>query len=84
MCQADVRGMKSFTVTATGLDSSWMVDAACRGRTDLFFPRAGGIVSAEVKSTCAGCPVVQECGDYARALPEPPEGVWAGVMRRRP
>lgn len=75
--------MKDFTVTATKLDSSWMVDAACRGRTDLFFPKAGGTLSAVAKAICAGCPVQAACGEYAGALPETPNGMWGGKMWRR-
>lgn len=75
--------MKTFTVTANSLDSSWMAKAACRGRTDLFFPATGGPPTIKVKAICAGCPVRRKCAAYADALPETPDGVWAGGMRRR-
>jgi WhiB family transcriptional regulator, redox-sensing transcriptional regulator len=71
--------VKSFAVTPNSLDTDWMSSAACRGRTDLFFPATGGNHSAEVKAVCASCPVRSECLAYARALPEPPEGIWGGL-----
>lgn len=74
--------MKSFAVTENGLDNEWMARAACRSKTKLFFPSVGGNPSAEVKAVCADCPVFEQCGAYARSLPKPPTGVWAGEMWR--
>lgn len=73
--------MKSFTVSANTLEHDWMAAAACRGRTDLFFPScgAGGAAARAAKALCETCPVRPQCAAYARALPEPPEGVWAGM-----
>lgn len=62
------------------LDTSWMADGACRGKTALFFPNGGGEVSTEVRAVCASCPVRRPCGDYADATD--PEGVWAGLSQR--
>ena len=51
--------------------SSWMDDAACRGRnTDLFFPvkgTASGKALQQIeraKSICRSCPVLKQCLEY--------------------
>lgn len=60
---------------------SWMVDAACVGvDPDLFFPEPGASVQ-EAKAVCAGCPVREECLDYAMSHHEN-WGIWGGVTAR--
>lgn len=52
----------------------WMIDAACRGAedADLWFPITeigpGAAQVAEAKAVCAGCPVRDECLEFALAL----------------
>jgi len=61
---------------------SWTVDAACEGRTELFFAPAGERPEARVvreskaRSICAECPVLDSCRDWAREQRE--YGFWGG------
>lgn len=52
----------------------------CRGvHTSLFFIGTGNATEArQAKSVCAGCPVLDECMEYAVADPEL-SGVWGGT-----
>jgi len=45
---------------AIGPEPAWMVDAACRGRTDLMFPTHGQS-AAPGKSLCMTCLVFDQC-----------------------
>lgn len=65
------------------LDTTWMDDAACRGRSDLYFPANGSGHSnsghhQQARTICSGCPVINECRQYALAI-NPAGGVWAGL-----
>jgi WhiB family redox-sensing transcriptional regulator len=68
----------------------WMDHAACRGRTDLFFPGERGMAEVmAAKRICADCPVRSECLGYALDHDER-DGVWGQTsgedrakMRRR-
>lgn len=63
------------------IDREWMTDAACRGAcTDRFFPERGD-PTKETKQLCAGCPVRQECLDYA-LLHNERLGLWGGESPR--
>jgi WhiB family redox-sensing transcriptional regulator len=61
---------------------AWTADAACQGRTELFFapagerPEAREVREAEARAVCAICPVVRECRDWARENRE--YGFWGG------
>jgi hypothetical protein len=56
--------------------------AACRGRTDLFFPKPGDDVS-EAKALCRTCPMAGPCGEFALARsPNVLSGVWGGMTAR--
>ncbi len=61
---------------------SWMDDAACKGRTTLFFGVAGERPERRVRreaaarKVCAGCPVLTQCRDLARLNRE--NGFWGG------
>lgn len=63
-------------------DPSWMDDAACKGRVDLFFGIAGERPErrvrreAEARAVCASCPVVHPCREAARLNRE--SGFWGG------
>jgi WhiB family redox-sensing transcriptional regulator len=67
---------------------AWQADAACRGvGAALFFPERGTDVRArvpEAKAICAGCPVRQECLEYALCLPFPQSryGIWGGLTEK--
>lgn len=67
----------------------WMVEALC-AQTDpeVFFPEKGGgtgRVTNLAKTICAGCPVRQQCLDYALDH-DIDYGIWGGLsaQRRRP
>ncbi|MEI7593390.1 MAG: WhiB family transcriptional regulator [Actinomycetes bacterium] len=59
-----------------------MQDAACRGRTTLFFGIAGERPERRVRrendarQVCASCPVISPCQAFARAGHE--SGFWGG------
>ncbi len=61
---------------------SWTVDAACEGRTELFFAPAGERPEARVvrenkaRAICMECPVLVPCRDWAREQRE--YGFWGG------
>ena len=61
---------------------AWTVDAACTGRTELFFAPAGERPEARVgreamaRSICSGCEALFECRNWARENRE--YGFWGG------
>lgn len=61
---------------------AWMDDAACKGKTNLFFGIAGerperrARREASARKVCAECPVLQPCRDLARENRE--NGFWGG------
>lgn len=63
-------------------EREWMSRAACKGMdTNLFFPERGDTHSVRLaKSVCAGCPVIEECGEYGKAERF---GFWGGMGVRR-
>ena len=71
----------------------WADEAACKGRTRVFFPTAAGtnVTSvdestwAAAKRICMTCPVLRPCREFALATGEK-SGVWGGLdptQRRR-
>lgn len=56
----------------------WMEDAACKGKTDLYFLQPGQN-SRQAKRICETCAVVEPCREYAAATGS--EGIWAGEVR---
>jgi len=65
---------------AIGPDEEWMVDAACRGQTSLFFPERG-VSIAPARRLCSRCPVWLECRTWAELHPEQ-GGYLAGSSER--
>jgi WhiB family redox-sensing transcriptional regulator len=61
---------------------SWTTDAACEGRTELFFAPAGERPEARVvreskaRAVCGECPVLVQCREWARENRE--YGFWGG------
>ena len=53
---------------------------SARARAHIFFPETGSGV-AEARRLCRGCPVKDECLDYALAANEH-YGVWGGASER--
>lgn len=72
--------METFTLELQRAD--WMAEAACKGRTGLFFGIAGGRPErrvrreAQARKVCNGCPVIFQCREMARANRE--NGFWGG------
>ena len=57
----------------------WVVDAACAGSDpEAWFPDHGRRAEETVVRVCGGCPVRQECLEYALPRPEL-VGVWGGL-----
>lgn len=62
-------------------DHRWQDDAACRGMDPaLFFLNRGEVMSDEVRETCAGCPVRDDC--LEESLLHRSFGVWGGLTER--
>lgn len=60
-------------------ESSWIDEAACRAAPDpeIFFPVENEDKEARAwEAYCSGCPVLEECGAYAKRLNL--VGVWGG------
>jgi len=67
-------------------DDSWMVRAACRGRTKDMFPgkHADQYYVIRAREICASCTVRRNCLDYAMEFPmSDMHGVWAGMTREQ-
>lgn len=61
-----------------GTGREWMAKAACRGHDpDAWFPTVGK-PSGEAVAICTGCPVREQCADYADAHGER-HGLWGGL-----
>ena len=64
---------------------AWMAAGACRSTPELEFVLLPPGVSAErleeLRNICRGCPVIQECLDYAIA-DESLVGIWGGADER--
>lgn len=59
------------------MDMTWMKQASCANEErDLWFPQVGG-ASRVARMICAGCPVKNECLDYA--LKHEEFGIWGGM-----
>lgn len=65
-------------------EDEWRLRAACRGRrTEYFFAPNGtdpDVIDPVAADLCAGCPVFEDCLDYA--LRHRVEGTWAGTTYR--
>lgn len=62
---------------------TWRFDAACKGKTRLFFPPRDipdvdrQLYLIRARDLCASCPVIDQCREYAHSRNER-WGVWAG------
>ena len=60
----------------------WLAEAACRGRSELFFaphaerPQSRVRREARARQVCSRCPVLLECRSFARSYRE--YGFWGG------
>ena len=74
-------GANSIVDRLTGVVPAWRVHGACRDHpTVLFFPGRGED-AGPAQEICAGCPVRDECLEWALTLPER-FGVWGGMSER--
>lgn len=71
------------------MNLDWIKDAVCRGMDhSIFFPRQMYWTDLEehlvmARKICNGCPVFNECLEYALALPAlQAQGIWAGTTER--
>lgn len=63
-------------------ERSWLDDARCRGTDpDRFFVRGAAQAKPAVR-ICQGCPVQEECLDYALTN-DIDFGVWGGLTERQ-
>jgi WhiB family redox-sensing transcriptional regulator len=61
----------------------WIEEAACKGQTELFYPRQGDNSSfAKAAQICSTCPVLIECDEYAMTNYER-FGIWAGMNEKK-
>ena len=59
-----------------------LAGAACAGADpEQWFPLPGRPVPRAVAEVCAGCPVRQECADYAVSAGPMLRGVWGGLSQ---
>ncbi|MFF6984701.1 WhiB family transcriptional regulator [Streptomyces sp. NPDC008343] len=75
------RGPKSQLTSGT---MSWIAEAACtdlNGESLLSLESDSSHQAQQVLRMCASCPVVTQCLDHARAMPER-FGVWGGTTAR--
>jgi WhiB family redox-sensing transcriptional regulator len=81
LAQLDIWASSRGATEAQAGDLSWMAQASCIGADpDLFFPDRGDS-TREAKAVCRGCPVRQECLDYALTTQQK-FGVWGGASER--
>ena len=67
-------------------DSTWFDFAACKGKTQLMFPKEHKDITyiATARNLCRSCPVQKECLEYALEFPPADmHGVWAGLTSRQ-
>ena len=64
----------------------WMDHAACKGKTDLMFPKKHKDITyiKEARKLCTSCPVEEACLEYALQFPATDmHGVWARLTPRQ-
>jgi WhiB family redox-sensing transcriptional regulator len=65
-------------IALPGRNDEWQEHAACRGAdTNVFFP-AAETDAGPAKAICAGCPVAEQCLEYAIETRQP-DGVFGGL-----
>ena len=65
-----------------GTLGDWTKDAACKGKTKLFFVTRGDTNTMNrAKAICQNCPVVEECRSYVLYHPER-FGIWGGMTEK--
>ena len=70
---------RSFERRLAEHDPAWKRQAACKGMDQtVFFPARGWRQSDRAKQICAGCPVRQECLEFAVDTRQE-GGIWGGT-----
>ena len=67
-------------------DGGWMSEAACKGKTQVMFPKEHKDITyiVDARALCAECPVKGPCLEYALEFPAADmHGVWAGLTSRQ-
>ena len=59
-----------------------MARGACVGRSDVAWFPSRGEDTEPAKAICRGCPVLQECADFATRPGGERFGIWAGMSER--
>lgn len=61
-------------------NTGWMARAACQGlNPNTFHPtRTQPLVARQARQVCNGCPVIDDCAEYAINDPNL-QGVWGGM-----
>jgi|APGre2960657404_1045060.scaffolds.fasta_scaffold37801_2 WhiB family redox-sensing transcriptional regulator len=65
---------------------AWFADAACKGMTDMFFgEKLDYHLRQKALATCATCPVIEPCREYALKLSQHLrlQGVWGGLTQKQ-
>lgn len=65
---------------------AWFADAACKGMTDMFFgEKLDYHLRQKALATCASCPVIEPCREYALKLSQHLrlQGVWGGLTQKQ-
>jgi len=71
-----------MTEPETTPTKKWTAQAACKGKTDLFFVSRGETSKMQMaKAICATCPVIDPCREYVIYHAER-FGVWAGMSEK--
>lgn len=65
-----------------GTDLAWQTRAACgkAAEPEQFFPEGGRPSNRGKKKFCAGCPVREQCLDWALVHEE--QGIWGGLTEK--
>lgn len=70
-----------FDLSKGDLDRSWMLDAPCNGKIELFFPERGQ-PTEPAKKICRSCEYQEECYEYAMTPVAEKFGIWAATSER--
>jgi len=65
---------------------AWFAEAACKGMTDMFFgEKLDYHLRQKALATCASCPVIEPCREYALKLSQHLrlQGVWGGLTQKQ-
>jgi WhiB family transcriptional regulator, redox-sensing transcriptional regulator len=73
--------MDDETIPEYDAEHVWMLNGLCRERDPSFFFPSDGVGVDRARKVCAGCPVQEECLEYALRY-RIEHGVWGGASER--